>query len=128
MQGDFGAIGRFLGRLKQAGGAISPYDVVRYDGDMDAFLKSYLANEAAVCTRFHAMVLSVCGRQAYYPICYSEKTLHVLDELGFCGHYADLGAPQPQSGICFNPPAAIPDIRAAAQGVFLRLDEFLGRP
>ena len=128
MQGDFAAIGRFSGCMKEKGLVLPPYEVVRYRGDMGAFLESYLSNEAAVCTRFHAMVLSVCGQQAYFPVCYSEKTLHVLDELGFCKHYANLAGLRPEGGVCFNPPAEIAGIRAAAQGVFLRLDEFLARP
>ena len=66
--------------------------LISYTGDMPAFLKSYLSMERTLCTRFHAMILSAMAGQAFCPLFYSDKMLHVVQDLSLCGHYLNIRA------------------------------------
>lgn len=54
---------------------------VKYDGDVDKFLKSYNMMEYMICARFHAMILSSIVKQKMYIMSYSKKIDRVIEDL-----------------------------------------------
>ncbi len=57
--------------------------VVKYDGNIEEFLKIYAKMEYMICIRFHAMILSALTGQKMYIMSYSEKIDHVNNDLEF---------------------------------------------
>ena len=55
--------------------------VVKYEGDIDNFLKQYNLMEYMVCARFHAMILSSIAMQKIYVMSYSKKIDRVIEDL-----------------------------------------------
>lgn len=65
--------------------------VLSYDGTNAEALTTALAeSEYVIATRFHAAVLAIAAGRPVFPIVYSDKTIHVLEDIGFQGNYADL--------------------------------------
>lgn len=54
---------------------------VNYDGDIDKFLRQYSKMEYMICTRFHAMILSLIFRQKIFIMSYSKKIDNVINDL-----------------------------------------------
>ncbi len=52
-----------------------------YDGNLDKFIKLYGQMEYALCSRFHAMVLSSIFQQRTFVLSYSEKIDSVIKDL-----------------------------------------------
>lgn len=65
-------------------------EIVRYNGNIDAFINDYCSNEFLLSTRFHSIVLGMLSGSSILPIVYSEKTKHVLLDLCFDGNEWDL--------------------------------------
>lgn len=75
-------------REKTASGKVQP---LCYDGtNADALLEAIAESEFVIASRFHAVILGLAAGRPVFPIIYSDKTFHVLDDMGFCGHYLDL--------------------------------------
>ena len=55
--------------------------VVKYEGDIDKFLKQYNLMEYMICARFHAMILSSIAMQKIYVMSYSKKIDRVIEDL-----------------------------------------------
>lgn len=53
-------------------------------------LESLAESEYVVASRFHAAILAINAGKPVFPIVYSDKTTHVLTDIGFDGKYADL--------------------------------------
>ena len=58
-------------------------EVVLYNGDLDLFLSKYSEMEKMICSRFHAMILSLILKQPIFPIIYSKKMINVLEDIHF---------------------------------------------
>lgn len=62
-----------------------------YDGTNTLAMTTAIAESAYVIgTRFHAVVLALTAGRPVLPIIYSDKTKHLLQDLGFCGTCFDL--------------------------------------
>jgi colanic acid/amylovoran biosynthesis protein len=57
--------------------------VIKYNGNIEEFLKVYNKMEYIICARFHAMILSSLLNQKMYIMSYSAKIDHVNEDLGF---------------------------------------------
>lgn len=88
LEGDERAAKDILERLSEE--EAKKIKIVSYDGDLEAFLKLYLSVEEAVCTRFHAMVLSFLSAQKFVPIIYSDKSLNVIKDLSLSENYIEI--------------------------------------
>ena len=65
--------------------------VLCYDGTNAAELTQAIAeSDLVVATRFHAAILALAAGRPVLPIVYSDKTLHVLEDLGFDGVVYDI--------------------------------------
>ncbi len=65
--------------------------VLAYDGTNAHALTAAIAeSEYVIATRFHATVLAMAAGRPVLPILYSDKTKHVLEDLGFGGTVFDL--------------------------------------
>lgn len=65
--------------------------VLCYDGTNADELTCAIAESGGVIgTRFHATILAMAAGRPVLPIVYSDKTKHVLDDLGFTGTVYDL--------------------------------------
>jgi len=103
-----------------------------YDGTNEQDLLSALARaEGVVATRFHASILAIAAQRPVLPIVYSDKTLHVLEDIGFSGRVLDL---RRGDKITFEEAQTnfvalkLPDnhqLAKDAEGHFAKLDEML---
>lgn len=66
-------------------------DALFYDGtNMENILAGIATSEYVIATRFHATVLALVSGKPVFPIVYSDKTLNMLQDIGFQGNYVDL--------------------------------------
>lgn len=71
--------------------ADSRIQTLYYDGtNADAIVKAMAESELVIGTRFHATILALAAGRPVLPIIYSDKTLHVLQDLGFDGVMYDI--------------------------------------
>ena len=64
---------------------------VFYNGkNEDEVLAAMASAEGIIATRFHAAILGLVAKRPVLPIVYSDKTLHVLEDIGFTGKVLDL--------------------------------------
>ena len=88
-EGDEEAIGSLLEKLE--GADPSQIRVLAYDGTNSQAMTTAIAESGMViATRFHAAILAMAAGRPVLPIVYSDKTLHVLEDLGFAGAVYDL--------------------------------------
>lgn len=65
--------------------------VLCYDGTNADAVKHAMAESALIVgTRFHAVILGLAAGRPVLPVVYSDKTLHVLEDMGFAGTVFDL--------------------------------------
>lgn len=103
-----------------------------YDGTNAHELTTAIAeSEYVIATRFHGTILALAAGRPVLPIIYSDKTLHVLEDMGFDGVTFDLRQDQlwdyAESRQNLQVPAtsSIAAQREAAQRHFSRLDQQL---
>lgn len=71
--------------------ADSRVQTLHYNGtNADAIIKALAESELVIGTRFHATILALAAGRPVLPIIYSDKTLHVLQDLGFDGVTYDI--------------------------------------
>lgn len=56
---------------------------VIYKGDINKFLESFKSCDFIIGTRFHSIILALKYKISFLPIVYSEKTMNLLDDIGF---------------------------------------------
>lgn len=78
-EGDERAIEEFISRLSDK--IRNKINVIKYDGDIEYFLREYSKMEYMVCSRFHAMILSTVMNQKCEIISYSDKIDNVIKDL-----------------------------------------------
>lgn len=65
--------------------------VLRYDGTNAEEVTTAIAESGyVIATRFHATILALAAGRPVLPIVYSDKTVHVLQDLGFEGTVLDI--------------------------------------
>lgn len=65
--------------------------VLNYDGtNADALTTAIAQSEFVVATRFHGTILALAAGRKVLPVIYSDKTLYVLQDLGFDGPVIDI--------------------------------------
>jgi len=101
-----------------------------YEGDIQEALEIIAKSCFVIATRFHAMILGWVYEKPVFPIIYSEKMKHVMDDINFTGTYTDfdmlekLEATEVFSSIKQN----FIDVTAQSEnskGHFNKLDEYL---
>lgn len=60
-----------------------------YQGNLEEALMVISQSNFVVATRFHAMILGWIYEKPVFPIVYSEKMKHVMNDIGFKGSYTD---------------------------------------
>lgn len=65
--------------------------VINYNGfNSDKVLSSINQSEIIIASRFHAAILGFAARRAVLPVVYSDKTINVLNDMGFKGKCIDI--------------------------------------
>lgn len=99
--------------------------VLCYDGTNADELTSAIAQSGGVIgTRFHATILAMTAGRPVLPIVYSDKTKHVLEDLGFTGTVYDLREDRPWMTTAM---ATMTVPACEAERHFAKLDMWLGR-
>lgn len=65
-------------------------EVVLFNSDIEQYLEKYAQMEYMVCSRFHAMILSILFGQKIYNLTYSEKQDNVIKELRLFTKYQQI--------------------------------------
>ena len=110
----------------------SQVEVLRYDGNnFEKVLCAIAESELVVASRFHAAILGFVADKPVFPVFYSDKTLHVLEESGFNGKYADIRQLAQvdfgfQEEIEKQKLYNIDEIKMQSEKHFMKLDEVLG--
>ena len=102
-----------------------------YDGNINQALDILGSSEIIVASRFHANILGLLLEKTIIPLYYSDKTLHVLNDLGFEGLMIDIKELKDFHLDSFTQEVLeyhlkIDDIKNKALEHFLKLDQFLG--
>lgn len=117
-------------RILQAMNAENAADiqVLSYDGtNADGLTNAIAQSEFVVATRFHATILALVAGRPVLPVLYSDKTRHVLEDLGFDGPMIDLRTCQDYTTVG-QPVSFTVDrqkLARQAQEHFRKLDEIL---
>lgn len=102
--------------------------VLNYNGtNADALTTAIAQSEFVIATRFHGTILALAAGRPVLPVIYSDKTLHVLEDLGFNGPVIDIRSCKDYTD-AGRPTAFAPDRRTLtqeAQKHFEKLDEVL---
>lgn len=65
--------------------------VLAYNGkNMQEILKTICQSSYIIATRFHAVVLGIVAGRPIFPLIYSDKTIHILQDIGYKGAYFDI--------------------------------------
>lgn len=59
--------------------------IIKYDRNIEQFLKKLYSNKVMICTRFHSIVLALLFKQRFFPIFYSDKSKNMLDDINYFG-------------------------------------------
>lgn len=71
--------------------ADSRVQCLTYDGtNAETILSAISEADYVIASRFHAMVLAMVAGRPVLPVVYSDKTLHVLEDMSFSGTVIDL--------------------------------------
>ena len=82
---------RGIQKILRALGTEENIRVLRYDGTNRQEMVTALAEAGLVIgTRFHAVVLALAAERPVIPVLYSDKTKHMLQDMGFGGPVVDL--------------------------------------
>ena len=106
----------------------SDIQVLNYDGTNAEELTEAIARSAfVIATRFHATILAIAAGRPVLPVIYSDKTLHVLEDLGFDGPMIDLRTCEDYTAVGVPADFSVDRKKLAeeAQKHFERLDEVL---
>ncbi len=88
-EGDENGIEKILGRLEPS--CVSRVNILNYNGtNVEAITTAIASSELVIATRFHAAILALAANRPVLPIIYSDKTINVLNDIGFCGTLCDL--------------------------------------
>lgn len=108
--------------------------IENYNGmNVEKILISIAESEAVIASRFHAMVLGIVAGKSVFPIVYSDKMIHVLEDLRFQRGYADirnlkdLTYEEVQKTFEKVPKYPMKELRKSALEHFAKLDEVLKR-
>lgn len=90
-EGDLDAAEEIKNRSEQKQN-ITTFD---YDGtNRKQLLEEMSRSVYIIAARFHGTILGLAAEKTVFPILYSDKTKYVLQDIGFCGEYADLRNPE----------------------------------
>jgi colanic acid/amylovoran biosynthesis protein len=84
-----------------------------------------------IASRFHAMILSWVFQKPVYPIVYSDKSLHVMQDIGFDGLYTEIenineiNVAEVYEYLSHSKSLDIEKQTSSANTQFKKLDEFL---
>jgi len=63
--------------------------VINYTGNLESFIRAFQTCSIVIGTRFHSLILAMKFNQKFFPIIYSDKTIHSLKGIGInkLGHH-----------------------------------------
>lgn len=97
--------------------------IAHYDGtNTDEITGAIAESGGVIATRFHAMILAMAANRPVLPVIYSDKTKHVLEDLGFRGTVYDLREDSSWPAADMNI-VSVPAVQTA--GHFEKLDQIL---
>lgn len=102
-----------------------------YSGDLDEALNLIQGSQFILASRFHAMILGWVFHKSVYPIVYSDKSINVIEDVGFTGLYAriqnsdKINAEEVFNYLTENEPLNIEEQIYSANQQFKILDAFL---
>lgn len=65
-------------------------ECIFYKDDLQEIITSIQKSEKIIATRFHSMIIGLNAGNKVYPICYSNKTKNVLEDLGLSDYILEI--------------------------------------
>lgn len=106
----------------------SDIQMLNYNGtNADELTRAIAQSEFVIATRFHAAILAIAAGRPVLPVIYSDKTLHVLQDLDFEGPMIDLRTCEDYTAVGTPGSFAVDrqKLTQEAQKHFAKLDEVL---
>ena len=106
---------------------LNKIEVIKYNGNIQKFIDKYKSMEYMICSRFHAMILSVICKQKMFVMSYSKKIDNVIKDLEFSVKTMNFNQLQENTSINlrqFKKTQNIENIKEAAQEQFKKIDEY----
>lgn len=97
-EGDKTAIERIVSKITNKKGI----NIVLYDGNIDLFLHEINSCCLIYATRFHAMIIGWALKKEVVPIIYSQKQLHVMEDIAYDKPHWNLLAGESLPKNCFD--------------------------
>lgn len=90
MEGDNIAINKLCVLLSEKK-EITNISVISYNGtNTNELLSAIAESKFMIASRFHATILALVSKIPVLPVIYSDKTINVLNDVGFKGNYIDI--------------------------------------
>lgn len=131
VEGDDKAVKKMVGALSLPEGDCR-IKCLFYDGtNIEDMLDGISSSKYVIATRFHATILALVSGRPVFPIVYSDKTINVLQDIGFQGNYADLRNLEPISyeyskfNLDHSQSIDTENLAKMAEGHFFMLDQCL---
>ena len=106
----------------------SRIQLLPYDGtNARAVTEAIAQSECVIASRFHAAILAIAAGRPVLPVVYSDKTIHVLKDLGFQGTIIDIRGQTPYDGTPAGLNVDLNRLARDAQKHFEKLDGVLGK-
>ena len=99
-EGDEDTINRILDKITPS--LRHTIDSYMYKGKIDEALALIASSEVVVASRFHASILGLLFKKKVLPIVYSDKTIHLLQDLRFKGPIVDIRTIDDYEGSMIN--------------------------
>lgn len=129
-EGDEDAVQNIVSTMDER--EVSKIQKICYDGtNVELMLNKIVESDYIIGSRFHAVILAMAAGRPVLPVVYSDKTLHILEDLKFEGEIFDLRSEKSWDYVKSRKnwdtplPLLTEEVKDISQSHFKKLDQLL---